>query len=422
MKFLIIGSGGREHTFAWKLSGSPKCEAIFTAPGNAGTAQLGKNLAIDPMDFQQIKKAVLRYAIDLVIVGPEAPLVAGIVDFFRADEALAAIPVIGPDQRAAQLEGSKAFAKTFMQQYNIPTAAYKEFTLSNRKDGIDYLQKHSLPVVIKADGLAAGKGVLICTSQEEAVMEFNAMLDGKFGQASQKVIVEEFLDGIEFSVFIYTNGTDYVLLPEAKDYKKIREGDQGLNTGGMGAISPVPFVNDQLMDKVRTEVIERTLSGLQKENIHYNGFIFFGLMLVNEQTYVIEYNCRMGDPETEVVLPRIENDLLDFFELEGGPGLKDVQIRLKEEAFSTVIMVSGGYPQAYEKGKKITGLEEVQDSMVFHAGTKVDDGQIITNGGRVLAVTSSHTDFRKALEQSYKNTRKIQFDGKYYRTDIGFDL
>lgn len=422
MKILILGSGGREHTFAWKIAQSPNCESLFIAPGNAGTAQVGQNIAINPLDFDKVKETVIAHAIDVVIVGPEAPLVEGIVDFFSSDNSLKEVTIIGPNKEAAQLEGSKAYAKVFMQENNIPTASYRQFTTDEKEAGLEYIEHHTLPIVLKADGLAAGKGVLICQSKEAAKSEFEAMLAGKFGKASNTVVIEQFLAGIEYSVFILTDGEDYVLLPEAKDYKKIGEGDKGLNTGGMGAISPVSFVDEALKEKVRTEIIEPTLSGLKNRNIKYQGFIFFGLMVVEDQPYVIEYNCRMGDPETEVVFPRIKNDFLDILEAMKQQKLDKMTLAFSEEAAATIILVSGGYPLAYEKGKKISGFEEVKESIIFHAGTKADGAGIYTNGGRVIAVTSLGKDFKEALRYSYTNVEKITFEGKYYRKDIGFDL
>ncbi len=422
MKVLLLGSGGREHTFAWKITQSKHCEALYIAPGNAGTATLGQNLNISPSDFEAVKEVVLEKKIDMVIVGPEAPLVNGIVDFFKKDEILSHIAIIGPNKKAAQLEGSKAFSKQFMKDMLIPTAAYREFTVDSKEAGLAYIDQHTLPVVLKADGLAAGKGVLICHSNDEAKKEFLAMLDGKFGEASKRVIVEQFLQGIEFSVFVLSDGKNYVMLPEAKDYKRIGEGDTGLNTGGMGSVSPVPFVTNELMEKVEREIVQPTIRGLNKKGILYQGFIFFGLIVVDGNPLVIEYNCRMGDPETQVVFPRLKNDLLDLFQAMHDNELAKIQVEVDQRAAAAVILVSGGYPEAYEKGKEIFGLDQIKNSMVFHAGTKNSGPSTLSNGGRVLAVTSYGEDFKAALKQSYQNVEKISFDGKYYRADIGFDL
>jgi phosphoribosylamine--glycine ligase len=422
MKILLLGSGGREHTFAWKITQSEYCDHLYIAPGNAGTAHLGTNLAVSPTDFEAVKTTVLEKDIDLVIVGPEAPLVAGIVDFFNKDEQLRNIAIIGPNQEAAQLEGSKAFAKQFMKEMMIPTAAYREFTNDNKEEGLDYIRRHDYPVVLKADGLAAGKGVIICQNQEEAEKAFLEMLGGKFGEASQKVVVEQFLKGIEFSVFVLTDGENYILLPEAKDYKRIGEGDTGLNTGGMGSVSPVSFVDQALMEKVERSIIRPTVEGLRERGIVYRGFIFFGLIVVDGEPFVIEYNCRMGDPETQVVFPRLKNDLLEVFQAMESGQLATVKVQVDQRAAAAVILVSGGYPEAYEKGKKIEGLDAVRDSLVFHAGTKKVGESVLSNGGRVLAVTSFGSGCKEALEQSYQNVEKITFEGKYYRRDIGFDL
>lgn len=422
MKILLLGSGGREHTFAWKITQSEYCEHLYIAPGNAGTARLGTNVAVSPTDFEAVKTLVLEKDINLVIVGPEVPLVAGIVDFFHKDEQLRNIAIIGPNQEAAQLEGSKAFAKQFMKEMQIPTAAYREFTNDNKEEGLAYIRNHAYPVVLKADGLAAGKGVIICQNQEEAEQAFLEMLGGKFGEASQKVVVEQFLKGIEFSVFVLTDGENYILLPEAKDYKRIGEGDTGLNTGGMGSVSPVSFVDQALMNKVEQSIIRPTIEGLQERGIVYRGFIFFGLIVVDGEPFVIEYNCRMGDPETQVVFPRLKNDLLDVFQAMESGQLATVKVQIDPRAAAAVILVSGGYPGAYEKGKKIEGLETIQNSLIFHAGTKKTGESVVSNGGRVIAVTSLGSDFKEALNQSYQNVEKITFHGKYYRQDIGFDL
>ena len=423
MTILLLGSGGREHAFAWKLSQSALCKQLYIAPGNTGTALHGSNVDISPNDFEAIKIFCLQKKVSMVVVGPEDPLVNGIYDYFVNDESLQAIQVIGPSQQGAMLEGSKAFAKEFMMKYAIPTAAYKEFTIENLQDGIAYLQQHTLPIVLKADGLAAGKGVVICQQHKEAIAEFKAMLqDQKFGNASSKVVVEEFLNGIECSVFILTNGEEYVLLPSAKDYKRIGVGDSGLNTGGMGAVSPVPFVDEAYMAKVTERIILPTLQGIQTEKIIYNGFIFIGLISVQNEPYVIEYNCRMGDPETEVVLPRLENDLVELFQKLGAKSLSSVECVHSTKAATTIMLVSGGYPENYEKGKQITGLEKVNDSIVFHAGTKQVDDNIITNGGRVISITSFGDTLKDALAISNKNAAAIDFDGKYYRRDIGWEF
>ena len=422
MKILLLGSGGREHAFAWKIRQSPFCEQLFIAPGNAGTASLGVNVPINPNDFEAIGKFVQDKVVDMVVVGPEEPLVNGIYDYFKNTPALEQVRVIGPSKTGAQLEGSKAFAKRFMMERDIPTAAYAEFTSEQLEEGLDYIEQQSPPVVLKADGLAAGKGVLICQSVEEAKTEFRAMLAGKFGQASSRVVVEEFLDGIEFSVFVITDGNKYKRLPIAKDYKRVGEGDTGLNTGGMGAISPVLFVDDQLKAKVENWIISPTITGLQELGAPYKGFLFFGLTKVGNAPYVIEYNCRMGDPETEVVFPRLENDIVELMMALDDGKLGEIEIKNDPRAAATVILVSGGYPGPYENGKIISGLDEVEGSIVFHAGTKLEDGQITTNGGRVIALTSYGEDFQKAVALSLKNAEKVQYEGKYYRQDIGFDL
>jgi len=423
MNILILGSGGRECTLAWKLAQSPKCGDLFIAPGNAGTLDFGTNLELNPNDFDELKEAVLRHCIEMVIVGPEDPLVNGIHDYFLTDDDLKNIPVIGPQKYAAQLEGSKEFAKEFMYRHDIPTAQYKSFTLENLQEGFDFLETLSAPYVLKADGLAAGKGVLILDDLQEAKKELEEMLgQQKFGAASSKVVIEEFLDGIEMSSFVLTDSENYVILPNAKDYKRIGEGDKGLNTGGMGAISPVPFADDEFLSKVEKRVIIPTIEGLKKDKISYVGFIFIGLIRVNNEPYVIEYNVRMGDPETEVVIPRIQSDLVDLFEATVAKNLDNFKLDIDPRSATTVMMVSGGYPEAYGKGMEITGLEKVEDSIVFHAGTKLSDNKIITSGGRVLAVTSYGEDFKRALEQSYKNIGQIHFDKMNFRTDIGFDL
>ncbi|MEM9918345.1 MAG: phosphoribosylamine--glycine ligase [Bacteroidota bacterium] len=422
MKVLLIGGGGREHALAWKMTQSPLCDKLFIAPGNAGTATCGENIQLPIADFPAIKDFVLQQGIQLVVVGPEAPLVEGMVDFFRADEQLASIPIVGPSREGALLEGSKAYAKKFMQAYNIPTASYQAFTQPQMAEGLAHIRGLSPPIVLKADGLAAGKGVVILESVEEACQEFESMLGGKFGQAGSRVVIEDFLAGIEFSVFVLTDGKNYKILPIAKDYKRIGEGDTGLNTGGMGAVSPVPFVDEKLLQKVEERIIRPTVQGLHDKNIDYKGFIFFGLIQVGDDPYVIEYNCRMGDPETEVVIPRLKNDLMELFIALSEGRLEEQSIQIDERAATTIMLVSGGYPQAYEKGKAIQGLAEVKDSIVFHAGTKMSDGKLLTNGGRVLAVTSYGNNFQEALKQSGLNADKIQFEGKYFRRDIGMDL
>lgn len=419
---LLLGAGGREHALAWKLAQSKRCARLFIAPGNAGTAAHGQNVALSPLDFPAVGRFVLDHQIGLVVVGPEEPLVRGIWDFFQADEKLKNIPLIGPSKAGAVLEGSKAWAKQFMQRHKIPTAAYREFTAAQLDEGLAYLAQHALPVVLKADGLAAGKGVVICQSRDEAQGELRDMLAGKFGDASARVVVEEFLSGIEFSVFVLTDGRTYRILPEAKDYKRIGEGDTGPNTGGMGAVSPVPFVDAALWEKVETRVIEPTVKGLRKEKISYKGFIFFGLILVGGEPYVIEYNCRMGDPETEVVIPRLKNDLVQLLENCARGSLGRVKIRADKRAAATIFLVSGGYPGDYQKGKIISGLDAIKGSLVFHAGTKEKDVQVVTDGGRVLALTSFGKDLSAALRKSRRNVRTVDFEGKYYRRDIGRDV
>ena len=424
MNVLIIGSGGREHALAWKLKQSDKLNKLFIAPGNAGTENLGVNLNIGVSDFESIKKCVLEHHIELVIVGPEIPLVEGIHDYFLADEKLKNIHVIGPQKEAAQLEGSKEFAKEFMQRHQIPTAAYKSFTKSNLNEGFSFLESLNAPYVLKADGLAGGKGVVILEDLQAAKDELSDMLTNeKFGSASKTVVIEEFLDGIEMSCFILTDGKNYVSLPNAKDYKRIGEGDKGLNTGGMGAVSPVPFADKEYLQKIEDSVIKPTVLGLQKDNIPYKGFIFFGLIRVNNEPMVIEYNCRMGDPETEVVIPRIKSDLLDLFIATANNDLINSTIELDSRSATAVMLVSGGYPEAYEKGKEITGIDAVKDSIVFHAGTALEEhDRVVTSGGRVLAVTSYGNNFKDALSQSYESIEKISFDHMNYRKDIGFDL
>jgi phosphoribosylamine--glycine ligase len=423
MRVLLIGSGGREHALAWKMAQSSQLEELFIAPGNAGTRQHGKNVSLNPLDFKAVKSFVLEQRISLVVVGPEEPLVKGIHDFFIADPELVKIPVIGPQQYAAQLEGSKDFAKQFMFRHNIPTAKYATFTKDNLEDGYKFLQNMKPPYVLKADGLAAGKGVLILEDLDEAKRELKAMLaDAKFGAASKQVVIEQFLKGIELSVFVITDGDSYRILPEAKDYKRIGEGDTGLNTGGMGAISPVPFADKTFMDKIENQIIIPTVKGLKQDNIPYKGFIFFGLINVKGEPYVIEYNCRMGDPETEVVIPRLKSDLLDLFEGVATGTLSECDVQFDERCASTVMLVSGGYPNDYEKGKQIYGLNSVTDSIVFHAGTTADGPAVLTAGGRVLAVTSYGRNLDAALDRSFKSASQIDFEGVYYRKDIGFDV
>ncbi len=420
---LLLGGGGRECTLAWKLKQSPLCGNLFIAPGNAGTGSYGTNLSFSVTDFAAIKSTCLQHSIDIVLPGPEDPLVAGIYDFIKNDHELQHIIVAGPSKEGAQLEGSKAFSKRFMERHNIPTAAYREFTAANYADGEAYIRTQQPPVVLKADGLAAGKGVVIAQSTEEALTAFHSMImDRQFGDAGSKVVIEQFLDGIELSVFAFTDGSNYVLLPEAKDYKRIGEGDTGLNTGGMGAISPVPFADVTFMQQVISRIVEPTVNGLKAENIIYNGFIFFGLIKVNGEPYVIEYNCRMGDPETEVVMPRLENDLVELLLLMGQGRLNEVTVQHSKQAAGTVMLVSGGYPGDYAKGKVMTGFDKVEGSLLFHAGTATKDGNTVTSGGRVLAVTSLGADIKQALAQSYINAAHIQYDGIYYRKDIGWEF
>jgi len=420
---LLLGAGGRECTLAWKLSQSKLCKELFIAPGNAGTGQYGSNLNIPVTDFEEIKRVCIEDKIDILVPGPEDPLVAGIYDFFKNDPELQHVIVAGPSKAGAQLEGSKAFSKRFMQRHNIPTAGYEEFTDENYEAGVEYIKNHSLPIVLKADGLAAGKGVVIAQSTDEALEAFSSMIkEARFGDASKKVVIEEFLDGIELSVFVLTDGTNYVRLPEAKDYKRIGEGDTGPNTGGMGAVSPVPFADDAFMQKITDQIIDPTVKGLKEENLTYQGFIFFGLIKVNGEPYVIEYNCRMGDPETEVVIPRLENDLVELIVLMNEGKLNEATAQYKADAACTVMLVSQGYPDSYEKGKVMTGFDAVKDSMLLHAGTKIKDEHIVTNGGRVLAITSYGTDIKAALATSYQNAEKIDFEGKFYRKDIGHEF
>tara|TARA_R100000501_G_scaffold643_1_gene2049 strand:- start:147874 stop:149142 length:1269 start_codon:yes stop_codon:yes gene_type:complete len=422
MNILILGSGGREHTFAYQIAKSKLCDQLFVAPGNAGTAAIATNLKVDLTDFEAIQASVIVNQIDMVVVGPEDPLVNGIANYFAEEEALQNVMLIGPSKRGALLEGSKERAKEFMLQHNIPTAAYASFTSESLAAGKEFLETMKAPYVLKADGLAAGKGVLILNDIEEAKNELEAMLGGKFGDASTTVVIEEFLDGIELSVFVLTDGKNYKVLPTAKDYKRIGEGDKGLNTGGMGAISPVPFADASFMEKIEKRIVKPTVQGLQDEQMDYKGFVFIGLIKVGDEPYVIEYNVRMGDPETEVVLPRFKTDLVVLLEATYHQKLDTTTLEIDNRAATTVMVVSGGYPEAYEKGKEITGADQIEDSIVFHAGTAEKEGKLVTNGGRVIAITSMDEDFRKALKKSYKNIEKLHFDRMYYRTDIGFDL
>ena len=423
MNILVLGSGGREHAICWKIAQSSQLDKLFVAPGNAGTSQVGVNVDIKVTDFPAIKAFVLENKIDIVVVGPEEPLVKGIHDYFLNDDDIKHVGVIGPTMDGAQLEGSKDFSKEFMKRHNIPTAKYATFTAEKLEDGYKFLESMKPPYVLKADGLAAGKGVLIIDNISEAKAELKDMLtNAKFGEASSKVVIEEFLSGIEMSVFVLTDGISYKILPEAKDYKRIGEGDTGLNTGGMGAISPVPFATAGFKDKIENQIIIPTVKGLKKDGISYKGFIFIGIIKVGNDPYVIEYNCRMGDPETEVVMPRLRSDIIDLFEGVATNTLSERDIMFYDKAAAGVMMVSGGYPEAYEKEKEINGLHDVVDSLVFHAGTKQDGPKTITSGGRVICVTSYGKDFEKALTKSYNNLNKINFEKAYYRTDLGFDL
>ena len=423
MNILVIGSGGREHTFCWKLAQSPKCKNLYVSPGNAGTSEIATNLPISITDFESIKKAVIKYKIKMVIVGPEDPLVKGIKEFFELDDQLKKVCLIGPDSKSARLEGSKSFAKAFMNRHNIPTAKHSEFTSESINQAFKFLETMNPPYVLKADGLAAGKGVLIVDDIDEAKSELKSMLiDKKFGQASEKVVIEEFLDGIELSCFVLTDGENGITLPMAKDYKRIGEGDRGLNTGGMGAISPVPFANEKFIKKINDKIIEPTLAGLKKDNLAYQGFIFIGLIKVNGEPKVIEYNVRMGDPETEVVIPRIKNDLISLFESIENKTLSKVKLEIDPRSASTVMSVSEGYPEKYEKGHWVKGVSEVKEALVFHSGTSIEGNKILTAGGRVITVTGMGDNMSDALKKSYEGLLKISFKGMYYRKDIGLDL
>ena len=423
MNILLLGSGGREHALAWKMLQSPLCSKLFVAPGNAGTAAIATNVNISPTDFDAVKKLVLQESINMVVVGPEDPLVKGVYDFFKNDSTLKNIPVIGPSQHGAQLEGSKEFAKKFLIKNNIPTAAYDSFTKDTVEQGCEFLTTLKAPYVLKADGLAAGKGVLILNDLAEAQQELrNMLVDAKFGDASSKVVIEEFLDGIELSCFVLTDCNSYKILPTAKDYKRIGEGDTGLNTGGMGAVSPVPFADAEFMEKIETRIVKPTIQGLKNDNIEYKGFVFIGLIKVGNNPFVIEYNVRMGDPETEVVIPRIKSDLVEVFNAVAAGTLAETAFEIDERSAATIMVVAGGYPEGYAKGNTITGLDKVEGSIAFHAGTKLENNTVVTNGGRVIAVTSYGNDYKEAIKKSYQNIDKLHFDKMYYRKDIGFDL
>jgi len=423
MTILLLGSGGREHAFAWKMLQSSKCSKLFVAPGNAGTAAIAENVNLNPTDFEAVKTFVIQEKVEMVVVGPEDPLVLGIFDFFQNNDQLKHIPVIGPSKKGAKLEGSKEFAKEFLVKHAIPTAAYGSFTAETVEKGCLFLETLQSPYVLKADGLAAGKGVLIIPNLEEAKEELrNMLLHQKFGEASSKVVIEEFLDGIELSCFVLTDGENFKILPTAKDYKRIGEGDTGLNTGGMGAVSPVPFADAILLEKIENRIVKPTIAGLKKDGITYKGFVFIGLINVKGEPIVIEYNVRMGDPETEVVVPRIKTDLVELFLAVSNQTLNEIELEIDSRSAATIMVVSGGYPEDFEKGKVISGLSEVTDSLVFHAGTKTENGKVVSNGGRVLAVTSYGNDFQEAIKKSYQNIDKLNFDKMYFRKDIGFDL
>lgn len=425
MNILIIGSGGREHALAWKISQSTLCEQLYIAPGNAGTAKVGTNIAIGINDFDGLSSFCVTNNISMLVVGPEEPLVNGVYDYFKTNQATANIMVIGPSKAAAQLEGSKAFAKQFMQRNNIPTAGYKEFDAESYTAGVEHIKAHALPIVLKADGLAAGKGVIICTSHIEALAEFELMIQqSKFGAAGKKVVIEEFLTGIEMSVFALTDGKDYVLLPDAKDYKRIGRGDTGPNTGGMGAVSPVPFADEAFLQKIKTRIVEPTIRGIQQEGLTYVGVVFIGIIKVGDDPFVIEYNCRLGDPETEVIIPRIESDLVEIFTAAATSKLAGVPVNTSSKAAVTIVAVSGGYPNAYETGKEIHGLDEkpLEGTIVFHSGTKQQDAQVVTNGGRVLAITSFGENIKEAAEQSIYQLEHIFFEEINYRDDIGYEF
>ena len=423
MTILLLGSGGREHALAWKILQSPNCSQLFVAPGNAGTEIIAKNINLNILDFEAIKTFVIQENVEMVVVGPEDPLVHGIYDFFKRDSELKNIPIIGPSKIGAKLEGSKEFAKQFLVKHNIPTAGYESFTAETVEKGCAFLETLESPYVLKADGLAAGKGVLIIKDLAEAKEELrNMLVSQKFGTASSKVVIEEFLDGIELSCFVLTDGKNYKILPTAKDYKRIGEGDTGLNTGGMGAVSPVPFADQILLEKIETRIVKPTIAGLQKDEIEYKGFIFIGLINVKGEPIVIEYNVRLGDPETEVVIPRIKSDLVELFQAVANEKLNEIVLEIDSRSATTVMLVSGGYPEDYKKNKIISGLENIHNSLVFHAGTKLENGKILSNGGRVLAVTAFGDTFQEAIKKTYQNIEKLHFDKMYFRKDIGSDL